>query len=86
MPQIIPIRDLKKTSEVSQMCHTSNEPIFITKNGYGDMVIMSMKAYEEKMFMNDVYGKLAAAEGQVKEGKTLDADALLKSIREKHNV
>lgn len=86
MPQIIPIRDLKKTSEVSQMCHSSNEPIFITKNGYGDMVIMSMKAYEEKMFMNDIYGKLAAAEQQVKEGKTLDADASLKSIREKYNV
>ncbi len=86
MPQIIPIRDLKKTSEVSQMCHASNEPIFVTKNGYGDMVIMSMEAYEEKMFMNDVYSKLAAAEEQVKEGKTLDADASLKSIREKHNV
>jgi len=86
MPQIIPIRDLKKTSEVSQMCHASNEPIFVTKNGYGDMVIMSMEAYEEKMFMNDVYSKLAAAEEQVKEGKTLDADASLKSIREKYNV
>jgi len=86
MPQIIPIRDLKKTSEVSQMCHASNEPIFVTKNGYGDMVIMSMETYEEKMFMNDVYSKLAAAEEQVKEGKTLDADASLKSIREKYNV
>lgn len=42
MPQIIPIRDLKNTGEISQMCHASNEPIFITKNGYGDMVIMSM--------------------------------------------
>lgn len=86
MPQIIPIRDLKKTSEVSQMCHTSNEPVFITKNGYGDMVIMSMKAYEEKMYMNDVYSKLSAAEEQVKAGKTLDADASIKSIREKYNV
>ncbi len=48
MPQIIPIRDLKNTSEISQMCSATNEPIFITKNGYGEMVIMSMKAYEEK--------------------------------------
>jgi len=45
MPQIIPIRDLKNTSEISQMCHASNELIFVTKNGYGDMVIMSMKMY-----------------------------------------
>ncbi len=86
MPQIIPIRDLKKTSEVSQMCHSSNEPIFITKNGYGDMVIMSMKAYEEKMFMLDVYSKLSAAEEQIKEGKLTDAQASLKEIRAKYNV
>jgi hypothetical protein len=47
MPQIIPIRDLKNTSEISERCHSSNEPIFITKNGYGDMVIMSMETYEK---------------------------------------
>lgn len=43
MPKIIPIRDLKKTSEISLLCRESDEPIFVTKNGYGDMVIMSMK-------------------------------------------
>lgn len=86
MPQIIPIRDLKNTSEISQMCHASQEPIFVTKNGYGDMVFMSMKTYEEKMFMLDVYSKLAAAEEQLAEGKTLDGDASLKSLREKYNV
>jgi PHD/YefM family antitoxin component YafN of YafNO toxin-antitoxin module len=83
MPQIIPIRDLKNTSEISQKCHASNEPIFVTKNGYGDMVIMSMKMYEEKMFMLDVYSKLSAAEEQLTEGTVLDADVALKSIREK---
>ncbi len=46
MPQIIPIRDMKKTSELSELCHRSKEPVFITKNGYGDMVIMSMETYE----------------------------------------
>jgi len=86
MPKIIPIRDLKKTSEISQMCHESDEPIFVTKNGYGDMVVMSMKVYEEKIFMSDVYRKLGAAEEQLKEGKTLDADSSLKNIREKYNV
>ncbi len=86
MPQIIQIRDLKNTSNVSQMCKETNEPIFITKNGYGDMVIMSMKAYEEKMYMLDVYSKLAAAEKEVKDGKLLDADKGLKNLREKYNV
>lgn len=46
MPQIIPIKDLKNTSEISDMCHKTDEPIYITKNGYGDMVIMSMEIYE----------------------------------------
>lgn len=40
MPQIIPIKELKNTSEISEMCHRTEEPIYITKNGYGDMVII----------------------------------------------
>lgn len=86
MPQIIPIRDLKNTGDISKLCHNSKEPVFITKNGYGDMVIMSMEIYEEKMFMNDVFHKLKAAEDQLNSGKTLDADDSLKRIKEKYNV
>ena len=59
MPRIIPIRDLKKTSELSQMCKEATEPIFVTKNGYGDMVIMSMETYEKKLMLLDAYAKLA---------------------------
>ena len=69
MPRIIPIRDLKDTAAISQMCSESPEPIYITKNGYGDMVIMSMKAYEEKLAVLDVYSKLAEAEEEIREGK-----------------
>lgn len=86
MPQIIPIRDLKNTSEISHMCQEATEPIYITKNGYGNMVIMSVKMYEEKLLMLDVYNKLAAAEAQIAEGKVMDGDTSLKSIREKYNV
>lgn len=86
MSQIIPIRDLKNTSNISQKCHESKEPIFITKNGYGDMVIMSIETYKKKMFMNDVYEKLIAAEEQIKEGKVLEGDKSLKNIRKKYNV
>lgn len=46
MPQILPIKDLRHTSEISELCHKKNEPVFITKNGYGDMVVMSMETYE----------------------------------------
>jgi len=86
MPRIIPIRDLKNTGAISQMCRESGEPIYITKNGYGDMVIMNVKIYEEKMFMSDVYGKLAESEADVTAGRTKNAKESLKRIREKHNV
>lgn len=84
--QIIPIRDLKNTSEISQMCKTSGEPIYITKNGYGDMVIMSIEVYKKKIFMLDIYDKLMAAEEEVSSGKILNAESSLKSIRKKYNV
>ena len=86
MPRIIPIRDLKDTAAISQMCSESKEPIYITKNGYGDMVLMSMKAYEERMMMLDVYDRLAAAEDEVQAGKVTDAQASLRELRQKHGL
>ena len=86
MPRIIPIRDLKDTSAISKMCSESRDPIYVTKNGYGDMVIMSMKAYEEKMWLLDVYAKLAEAETEIQDGKTVDARSALKELRKKHGL
>ena len=86
MPRIIPIRDLKDTAAISQMCSESTEPVYITKNGYGEMVIMSMKAYEEKVFMADIYSKLAEAEAEVREGKVSDAREGLMTLREKYGL
>lgn len=86
MPRIIPIRDLKDTAAISQMCSESTEPVYITKNGYGDMVIMSMKAYEEKMYLLDVYAKLAEAEEEIRASKTTDARQALRKLRAKHGL
>ena len=72
MPRIIPIRDLKNTTHISQMCKESKEPIFVTKNGYGDMVVMSMDVYERTMYMNDLYEKLQAAERSIDSGDVSD--------------
>ncbi len=47
MTKIIPITDLRNTTKISELCHEKNEPVFITKNGYSDLVIMSAEAYEE---------------------------------------
>ena len=86
MPHIIPIRDLKNTGAISQMCNQSDEPIYITKNGYGDMVIMSMKLFENSLFMQNVYNKLAESEIDFETGRRSNAKESLNRIREKHNV
>lgn len=86
MPQIIPIKDLKNTSEISDLCHKSNEPIYITKNGYGDMVIMSMDIYEETMKRLNMYQELALSEQQIKEGKTKEARDSLVSMRKEYGL
>ena len=84
MPQIIPIRDLKDTNKISERCRASKEPIFITKNGYGDMVIMSMETYEERIAMQEVYSKLAVAEEQIKAGQMMTAEDCTKGLKEKY--
>ncbi len=86
VPQIIPIRDLKNTSRISEMCKQTNEPIFITKNGYSDMVVMSIDTYEEKLSMLEVYRELAISEEQFRDGKFRDAKEALSDIRKKHKL
>jgi PHD/YefM family antitoxin component YafN of YafNO toxin-antitoxin module len=86
MPQIIPIRDLKNTSAVSELCHRSAEPIFVTKNGYGDMVLMSMEIFEKNMFMQDIYRKLDTAEVSIANGNTTEGHESIANIREKYGL
>ena len=64
MPKIIPIRVLRDTTTVSELCHSTEEPIFITKNGYGDMVIMSLEAFEKNSGMSDFYGDVKFSKGK----------------------
>ena len=86
MPQIIPIKDLKNTSEISEMCHKSDEPIYITKNGYGDMVIMSMEIYESTMRRLAMYMDIEISEKQMESGKIKDARSALADIRTKYGI
>jgi prevent-host-death family protein len=86
MPQIIPIKDLKNTSEISELCHNSQEPIYITKNGYGDMVIMSMDIYERTMKRLNIYRELEISESQIQKGKTKNAKESLSKMREQYGL
>ena len=86
MPQIIPIKDLKNTSEISDMCHRADEPIYITKNGYGDMVIMSMEIFEKTMSRQSMYQDIEIAEEQIASGRVKDARAALRETRTKYGI
>ena len=68
MPTIIPIRDLRNTSEISDMAHRIQEPIFITKNGYSDLVVMSTELYEKFAQANKIDQAIFEAEKEVEEG------------------
>ena len=64
MHKIIPIRELRDTSAISEMCHSMDEPVFVTKNGYGDMVIMSLETFEKNSGMSDFYGDIKFTKGK----------------------
>lgn len=86
MPQIIPIRELKNTNNIAELCRNTNEPIFVTKNGYGEMVVMSMQTYEEQLRRLELYQELALSEKQFAEGKVKDAKAALSDVRDKYGL
>lgn len=85
MPQIKPITDLRNTTEISELCHAKKEPIFITKNGYGDLVVMSIEAYEELIETIKTDTAIHEAEKEFeKDGVLLDAKESLTSLRRKY--
>lgn len=86
MPQIIPIKDLKNTSEISDMCHKTDEPIYVTKNGYGDMVIMSMESYESTMKQLALYKDIEISERQIESEQVKDARAALGETGKKYGL
>ncbi|MCD8196140.1 MAG: type II toxin-antitoxin system Phd/YefM family antitoxin [Lachnospiraceae bacterium] len=85
MPQIRPITDLRNTTEISELCHARREPLFITKNGYGDLVVMSIEAYEEMVETSETDAAISEAEKEyAADGVLLDAREALSSLRRKH--
>ena len=86
MPVIIPVRDLKDTNRISELCNSEKRPLFITKNGYGDMVIMSMAYYEEAIGRHAIYAKLEEARADVVSGRVKPLQKALSRQRAKFDV
>jgi len=85
MPQIRPITDLRNTNEISKLRHARKEPVFITKNGYGDLVVMSMEAYEVLVETSAMDSAITEAEAEYeRDGQLHDAREALGSLRGKH--
>jgi prevent-host-death family protein len=85
MPQIRPITDLRNTNEISEICNSKKEPVFITKNGYGDLVIMSIATYESMLETAAADNAIAEAEREyAATGKLHDAKEALRTLRRKH--
>ena len=83
--QCIPIRDLKNTAAISEMCKKSAAPIYVTKNGYNDMVIMSAEVYD-RIRLVSVCEKLMEAEADIDEGRVVEGSASLRKLREKYGL
>ena len=87
MNMIRPVSDLRNNfADISRTVHETAQPVFLTKNGYGDMVIMSMEAYEHQQIMNDVYAKLATAEAQHEAGMGRSLADILKETSKKYEL
>lgn len=86
MPVIVPVRNLKDTNKISELCNRVKQPIFITKNGYGNMVIMSMAYYEEVMGRNAIYSKLEEARADIAAGRVKPLRKTLANQRGKFDV
>ena len=85
MPTIMPIRDLRNTSEISELAHKKQEPIFITKNGYSDLVVMSAELYERFAQINKIDQAIYEAEKEVEEGaEPISMNSAMERLNQKY--
>ncbi len=84
MPTIKSSAELRNNyNEISNFCHTYPEPVFITKNGKGDLAVMSIEAYEDMNSRFELYGKIKEGLDDIAEGHTRPFSEAMSSIRSK---
>lgn len=83
MPNIRPSSDLRNNyNEISAFCHQYGEPVYITKNGTGDLAVLGIEAYERLAGRFELYALLEEGLADIRAGRTVDADEALDSILE----
>ena len=87
MNMIRPVSDLRNNfADISKTVHETAQPVFLTKNGYGDMVIMSMEIYESTMRQIAMYRDIEISEKQIEAGQVKDARTALRETRAKYGL
>ncbi|MDY4675997.1 MAG: prevent-host-death protein [Candidatus Borkfalkiaceae bacterium] len=83
---IIPMRDLKNTVEIEKKCAETNGPVFVTKNGYGRLVVMDIEYYEQ--VMRKIYEAKQLSEGlaDIESGKVVDGDTVKQRMTAKYGI
>ena len=85
MPLIMPIKDLRNTTEISSIAHKEQEPIFITKNGYSDLVVMSCELYDKFARINRIDQSIFESEQEMRNGaEAVDADTVFAELEKKY--
>lgn len=86
MPTIKSSADLRNNyNEISTLCHNYAEPVFITKNGKGDLAVMSIETYEELNSRFELYGLIKEGMDNIADGNTRPFSEAISSIRNRHN-
>ena len=87
MPNIRPLTDLRNsTSDIAALAHSDCEPVFITKNGYADLVVMSYQTYEDSLARLEVYDKLAKSQADVDAGRLKTLSDVFDKYKAKYGV
>lgn len=84
--KIIPMRDLKNTVEIERLCAEENGPVFVTKNGYGRLVVMDIDYYEKTMRKMDEVKTILDGLKDVKSENTVEGDTAISNIRNKYGI
>lgn len=85
MPLIMPIKELRNTTEISNLAHKEQEPIFITKNGYSDLVVMSSELYDKFVKINRIDQAIYESEQEIPNGaKAIDAEVVFADLEKKY--
>lgn len=84
MPLIMPMKDLRNTTEISRIAHKEQEPIFITKNGYSDLVVMSSELYDKFARINRIDQAIYESEQEISNGaEAEDVNAVFTELEKK---